>query len=377
MTQKTEMTPHHGATLLHAVNLAYNPNLKARARLELAQQKNWQQNLPPATPEVLAWFEAAQQWIDQPDDVQVPRFWLSIACEAYPCCLLDLKDPPLILFGQGNENLLSTRGVGMVGSRNASQIGLKVAKSFASVFAQAGWSIVSGLAEGIDGAAHEGALHGNGPTVAVLGGGLDQIYPKHHGGLARQILKQGGLLLSEYPPGTAPQPAFFPRRNRIIAALSDALLVVEAAVRSGSLITARVASELGRPVMAIPGSIHSPHSKGCHAMIKKGASLVETAQEVIEEALATLPPYKIAAQVFSAFGQTPEGFCNTGPGDTEGKLDEHLQFVLDTMGFEPVALDALAQQAHLNTEQALSALTELELYGSVVSEPGNRWVRTK
>lgn len=354
--------------LLAAMNLAYNTNLKARARYELAQQGPGG-ILPAPCDAVRLWHSIAHTWLQQGNT----RFWVGIHSKPYPAGLLELKDPPLILFGDGNPELLHARSVAMVGSRNATRIGLGTAHGFAKSFAQSGWAVISGLADGIDGAAHAGALQAKGATIAVLGCGPDEVYPKHHSGLKNQIVQQGGLVLSEYPPGTAPQPAFFPRRNRIIAALADALLVVEAALRSGSLITARVASELGRPVGAIPGSIHNSQSKGCHAMIKKGALLVETAQELLDESLASLPEYKIAWML-----QEDDKPCHEDlncHGDTDTEMDESLIRVLTGLGHDPLHVDALADQLGLNAEDTLAALTELELLGQVLSESGGRWVR--
>jgi predicted Rossmann fold nucleotide-binding protein DprA/Smf involved in DNA uptake len=279
--------------LLAAMNLAYNTSLKARARYELAQQGPGR-ILPAPCDAVRLWHSIANTWLLQSNT----RFWVGIHSKNYPAGLLELKDPPLILFGDGNEELLRVRGVAMVGSRSATRTGL----------------------------------------------------------------------------GTAPQPALFPRRNRIIAALADSLLVVEAALRSGSLITARVASELGRPVAAIPGSIHSSQSKGCHAMIKKGALLVETAQELLDEAQASLPEYKIASMLREDDNPCHEDLnCHD---DTDTEMDESLERVLAGLGHEPLHVDALAGQLGLNAEDTLAALTELELLGQVLSESGGRWVRT-
>ncbi len=354
--------------LLNAMNLAYNTTIKARARYELAQ-KGPGHSLPAPCEAVRLWHALASTWLLQSNK----RFWVGILSPAYPQNLLALKDPPLILFGEGRLDLLKTRGIAIVGSRNATRTGLSNAQGFGKAFAQARWVVVSGLAEGIDGAAHAGALQAQGATIAVLGCGPDEIYPSHHAGLKRQIIDQGGLVLSEYPPGTAPQAGFFPRRNRIIAGLGDALLVVEAAMRSGSLITARVASELGRPVGAIPGSIHSSQSKGCHDMIKKGALLVETAQELMEEAKAILPEYKLASVL-----QEDDSDCHTEMTctmDTDAEPDEELGRVLACLGHEPVHTDTLAQQLGLSPEDTLAALTELELLGQVLGESGNRWLR--
>ncbi|BET24551.1 DNA protecting protein DprA [Limnobacter thiooxidans] len=358
--------------LLQGMNLAYNTGLKARERYELAQ-KSHNRSLPAPCDAVRLWHLVAHDWLLQSNK----RFWVALGHANYPAALLALKDPPLILFGEGNATLLNTPGIAMVGSRNASRTGLGTAHGFAREFTRRGWTVISGLAEGIDGAAHTGALEARGNTIAVLGCGPDEIYPKHHAGLKARIIQEGGLVLSEYPPGTAPQPGFFPRRNRIIAGLSDGLLVVEAALRSGSLITARVASELGRPVGAIPGSIHSSQSKGCHAMIKKGALLVETAQELLDEAAATLPEYKTPFN--PSLLQEEHTHCDDeferAPTPHAG-LDTSLKAVLDSLGHEPVHVDALAGQLGFSTEDTVAALVELELLGLTLGEAGNRWVRS-
>lgn len=354
--------------LLAAMNLAYNTGLKANARYELAARGE-ARSLPAPCDAVRLWHTLAHTWLQQSH----MRFWLGIQHTDYPKSLLALKDPPLILFGEGRRELLAARSVAMVGSRNATKAGLGNAQAFARAFAQQGWAVVSGLAEGIDGAAHAGTLEAGGGTVAVLGCGPDEVYPKHHASLKSRIVMQDGLVLSEYPPGTAPQTWFFPRRNRIIAGLSDALLVVEAAPKSGSLITARVASELGRPVGAIPGSIHSTQSRGCHDMIKKGAMLIETAQELLDEASASLPLHKKPCLL-----QEDDSACHMDLNfglDTDVPLEDNLNTVLACLGHDPVHADTLATQLGWGAEDTLAALTELELLGMALGENGNRWVR--
>lgn len=358
---------HAEPTLLDAVNLAYNPLLKPAQRLACSSPSG-KALLPPACDKVLEWHQLATHWLG--NDPQ--RNWIPIHHPLYPASLLNLKDPPLLLFAMGDLSVLALRSIGMVGSRSASRQGLQTARDFAKAFALSGWAVVSGLAEGIDGASHRGALQGEGPTIALLGGAIDSLYPKCHEPLAHDIVQHGGLLLSEYPPGTAPQPAFFPRRNRIIAALSDGLLVVEAALRSGSLITARVASELGKPVMAIPGSIQSTHAKGCHAMIKKGALLVETANEVIDETAATLAPGR---QSFDVLPLPTEEIADGGA--SEGALSEECRQVLSVLDFERCGFDSLVQRLQRPADWVLSALTELELEGWVFNEAGNHWIRAK
>lgn len=352
--------------LLEAVNLAYNPLLKLSQRLACSTPSG-RALLPPPCEKVLEWHKLAQLWLGN----DPMRNWIPIHHPLYPASLLNLKDPPLLLFAQGDLSTLALRSIGMVGSRSASRQGLLTAREFAKAFVQSGWAVISGLAEGIDGASHRGALLGEGPTVAVLGGAIDMLYPKCHEPLASDIVRSGGLLLSEYPPGTAPQPAFFPRRNRLIAALSDGLLVVEAALRSGSLITARVASELGKPVMAIPGSIQSTHAKGCHAMIKKGALLVETAADVLDEAAAALSPERrpFTPQKAGAPANSPA----TAPCDA---LSADCKQVLSALDFERQPFDVLVQVLQKPADWVLSALTELELEGLALNEAGNTWMRT-
>ncbi|HEX4842623.1 MAG TPA: DNA-processing protein DprA [Limnobacter sp.] len=357
--------------LLHAMNLAYNTDLEAAQRQSLAA-KGPQAELPPPCDAVRLWHELAQAWLGQAPN----RFWVTVHSPDYPPGLLQLKNPPLILFCEGARALLYTRSIGMVGSRSATRLGLGNAQAFASTMAGQGWAIVSGLAEGIDGASHHGALEAQGGTVAVLGCGPDVVFPAHHTALARRIVAEGGLIVSEYPPGTQPQKAFFPRRNRIIAAMSDGLLVVEAALRSGSLITARHASELGRTVGAVPGSIHNTHSKGCHAMIKQGALLIETAQDLLDEVLASLPGHR---QPVPTVLQEADSACHAGAtfaAEQLTELEATLAKVLAQVGHEPLHADSVAQMAGLAPDEALGALTELELMGLLVAEPGNRWVRT-
>jgi DNA processing protein len=238
-----------------------------------------------------------------------------------------------------------------VGSRNPTPQGETNARQFAQAMGQAGVCVVSGLALGVDGAAHDGALLGGAPTVAVVGTGLDRVYPKRHLTLAHRITRQGAIV-SEYPLGTPPLPENFPQRNRIIAGLSQGTLVVEAAVQSGSLITARLAAEQGREVFAIPGSIHAPQSRGCNALIRQGAKLVESAQDILEDLHFTSPAAVDAATEASGSGQ----------GD-EDRL-------LHTMGYDPVSLDALQARTGLDTAHLQARLLELELSGDVARLPG-------
>ncbi|OPX55713.1 DNA processing protein [Oceanospirillum multiglobuliferum] len=216
-------------------------------------------------------------WLEQPQ-----RHLIAYGSAHYPDWLTQIGDPPIVLQGAGHVSLLSQPQIAIVGARHATAMGLNDASQFAGALAELGWTITSGLAEGIDAAAHQGALNAQGHTIAVLGTGLDQIYPAKNSRLAQHITEQG-LLISEYPLGTAPKAAHFPRRNRIVSGLSVGVLVVEAALKSGSLISARLASEQGREVFAIPGSIHQAQNKGCHQLIKQGAKLTETIMDIHEE----------------------------------------------------------------------------------------------
>jgi DNA processing protein len=270
---------------------------------------------------------------------------------AYPDALLNSADPPLLLYVQGQVELLATRALAIVGSRHPTAQGEDNAREFAGALARAGFTIVSGMALGIDGAAHEGALDAGGATVAVVGTGLDRVYPASHRALAHRIAEQGAIV-SEFPLGTPPLAQNFPQRNRIIAGLAAGTLVVEAALRSGSLITARLATEAGREVFAIPGSIHSPQARGCHALIRQGAKLVETAADVLEELRGVAPP--VAAP--------PAGPVPADP-------------VLQALGHDPATLDALIARTGWPAAELAARLLELELDGAVARLPGGLFQR--
>jgi len=254
--------------------------------------------------------------------------------------------------------------IAVVGSRNPTPQGLANARQFARSFAQAGFSVVSGMALGVDGAAHEGALEGAATgqfaTLAVVGTGLDRVYPRQHLALSHRIA-QAGLLVSEYPIGTPPLPENFPKRNRLIAALSQGTVVVEAALQSGSLITARQAAEQGKDVFAIPGSIHSPQSRGCHALLKQGAKLVETAQDVLED--MRLP---------DALSPRGPARAHPDPGEADSAQEDD---VLSALGFDPVSLDALVARTGIAPAWLQGRLLELELQGKVARLPGGLFQR--
>jgi DNA processing protein len=292
-------------------------------------------------------IEKAMHWADQSKHEV-----LTLADAAYPRQLLEIPDPPAVLYVAGNAELLSSATFAVVGSRNATPAGLKNAHAFSRVLSDAGLAIASGLAMGVDSAAHRGGLEGRASTIAVLGTGIDIIYPRRNEPLAEEILSRG-VLVSEFPLGTAPNAANFPRRNRLISGLAKGCLVVEAALDSGSLITARLAADQGREVFAIPGSIHSPLSKGCHALIKQGAKLVESAQDVLEE-------LGIWAQ--------PEAKA------PESRAGHDL---LEKMGFDPCDIDELIARCGLPTEVVSATLLQLELDGRIAGLPGGLYQRIR
>ena len=288
-------------------------------------------------------------WAAQPG-----HFIVTLADEAYPRLLLEIADPPPVLYARGNLQLLQGTGLAIVGSRNATAQGERNAEEFAKALSVSGLTIISGLALGIDAAAHRGGLAGRGSTMAVLGTGIDLAYPQRNAALAAEIAERG-LLVSEFPLGTPAAAHNFPRRNRLISGLARGCLVIEAAMASGSLITARLAAEQGREVLAVPGSIHSPLSKGCHALIKSGAKLVECADDVLSE----LGGFGPAAQADAAASM---------PGAEASGL-------LAFMGHDPVDMDALCERAGLSAEQVSSELLRLELDGRVTVLPGGLFQR--
>ena len=299
-------------------------------------------------PEFLPRLDAARQWLQGGPG----RHVLTLDHPAWPPLLLQTADPPLLLYAQGDLACLSAPAVAIVGSRHPSPQGADNARCFAASLASAGWLVVSGMAQGIDAAAHEGALAAGAKTVAVVGTGLDITYPPRHRALAQRIAEQG-VLVSEYAPGTPPLPEHFPQRNRIIAGLTQGTLVVEAALRSGSLITARLANEAGREVWAVPGSIHNAQSRGCHALIKQGAKLVETAQDILDELLAPAAPRQADLPL-------------------DGPLADPL---LQALGEDPVTLDALLARTGESTAALTARLLELELDGHVARLPGGLYQR--
>jgi DNA processing protein len=317
---------------------------------------------------------ATLDWLAGTQRDGVDRRMVTLADPQYPRSLLALDDPPLVLYVTGSKavfNAIASKdianNIAIVGSRNPTPQGENNARQFAGSLAASGLHVVSGLALGVDGAAHAGALDAYeasprtaGSTVAVVGTGLDRVYPKKHYELAHRIA-QHGIIISEFPVGTPPLPLNFPKRNRIISALTQGTLVVEAAVKSGSLITARLAAEQGKDVFAIPGSIHSTLSKGCHLLIKQGAKLVESAGDILEE--LSIP---VAVQLSLV--------TDDATSDTEAASSDD-DALLEALGFDPVSLDALIARTGIDTPTLQARLLELELNGDVARLPGGLFQR--
>ncbi|MGO9633801.1 MAG: DNA-processing protein DprA [Steroidobacteraceae bacterium] len=282
----------------------------------------------------------------------------------YPTLLRSLADCPIALYVAGNVNALSEPQLAVVGSRNPTLQGRDTAFDFAHRLARRGLAITSGLAQGIDAAAHRGALAAQGITVAVLGNGIDQVYPRDHRHLSGTI-EQHGALISEFPLGTAPRAVNFPRRNRIIAGMTLGTLVVEAASRSGSRITARAANDCGREVFAVPGSIHNPSSRGCHELIKQGAKLTETPDDILSELN------------FSTFFTGGSHAADAGSERNSGAsgMDKEHKILLDALGFDPADIDMLVVRTGFKPEAVSSMMLILELEGHVQAAPGGRYSR--
>ncbi len=297
-----------------------------------------------AAPERLS---AALEWLKSDSN-----HLLTLADADYPRSLLEISDPPPVLYLKGRRELLGRAAVAVVGSRNATPVGLQNAEAFSQNLSVAGLTIISGMALGIDAAAHRGGLKGEASSIAVVGTGLDLVYPARNKALAQE-LATGGLILSEFSLGTPALAQNFPRRNRLISGLARGVLVVEAALASGSLITARLAAEQGREVFAIPGSIHSPFSKGCHRLIKQGAKLVDEANDILVELQWT--------------GAAP--IMNSPAEESD---DDPL---LTAMGYDPVSIDHLVERAAMSADQVSARLTELEIEGRIAALPGGKYQR--
>jgi len=302
---------------------------------------------------------AAMAWLEKAPD----RRFIAPCDPAYPERLRQLPDAPAGLFVRGHADLLQDPMIAVVGSRNPSPAGLENAFEFSAFLSRCGFGILSGLALGVDGRAHEGAMAGGSPTVAICGTGLDQVYPARHSELAEAIAARGALV-SEFPPGTPPRRENFPRRNRLISGLSLGVLVVEAGLRSGSLITARLASEQGREVFAIPGSIHNPMARGCHQLIKQGAKLVESGEDLLSELRSVIDLREFRDP------QTP-----TPPADTVAGLEPEYEQFLESCGHDPFTVDQMVSRTKLTSAEVSSMLLILELQGFVESGPGGRYTR--
>ncbi|MFZ6771554.1 DNA-processing protein DprA [Undibacterium sp. SXout7W] len=296
------------------------------------------------------YLERCNDWCAQPGN-----HILTLADERYPGSLLNIPDPPALLYVKGQTRLLQADMLAVVGSRNATAQGVRDAEQFAETLSHAGLTISSGLAAGIDAAAHHGALRGIGSTVAVIGTGADIVYPARNRSLAH-LIAEGGCIVSEYALGAPAIASHFPRRNRIISGLAKGVLVIEAAAQSGSLITARMAAEQGRDVFAIPGSIHAPLSKGCHQLIKQGAKLVDSAQDILDELEVRSPSLPLVPA---------ESDLLTLP-------DNHL---LSLLGYDPVHLDILASRADMDIASLSAGLLDLELSGQAEALPGGLYRR--
>jgi DNA processing protein len=331
---------------------------------------------------------AARAWLQRPDEARIAAdlAWLAEPGHRLLCCdeadfppqLAAIAQPPAALFVAGDAGLLLRPQVAVVGARGASPAGLAHARRFARALAQAGYIVSSGMADGIDGAAHAAALEADAPTVAVVGTGPDLVYPRKHRELAHRIAAQGALV-SEFLPGTAARPDHFPRRNRLIAGLALGIVVIEAGMQSGSLITARQAGEEGREVFALPGSIDNPLARGCHRLIRDGARLVEDPAEVIE-ALAPAARAQgglLAARLAETAMTTdrPTGDTRDASGASGRAVDPEYRRLLDALGHEPAALDELAARTGLGAAVLSSMLLMLELEGAIAGLPGNRYQR--
>ncbi len=364
------LTPGIGSTAARRLLAAFGlpPDVFAQSPAALQQLVTGAQAeaLLRAPAELAALLDQTLEWLQGTEDGATRRI-LTLGDPGYPGSLLEMADPPLMLYLLGAPAFdLAQLGhsIAMVGSRNPTPQGASNARAFGRAFGEAGIPVVSGLALGVDGAAHEGALDAPGDpgrpaTVAVVGTGLDRVYPARHRDLAHRIAARG-LIVSEFPLGTPPLNQNFPKRNRIIAGLTRGTLVVEAALQSGSLITARLATEQGKEVFAIPGSIHSPQSRGCHALIRQGAKLVETVQDVLEE-------LRLDGVTVSA--------AATSQSEDADATPEHA--LLRDMGYDPVSLDALCARTGFSAAELQAQLLELELAGSVARLPGGLFQRVE
>ncbi|MDQ2185893.1 DNA-processing protein DprA [Alcaligenaceae bacterium A4P071] len=395
---RLSLTPHlgvHAYALLKAFGLPRDIFAQPTARLLAVVPPAMAETLhrPPSSDIVQA-IETTQVWLRHAD-----RHIVTLADPTYPPALLTLPDPPLLLYVRGHLPTLQRAALAIVGARSATADGLDNARAFARTLAGSGWCVVSGLAQGIDAAAHGGAIEA-GPqaagTIAVMGTGVDLVYPARHRKLADAIAAHGALI-SELPLGSGPRKHHFPRRNRLIAGLSQGVLVVEAAVQSGSLITARLAADAGREVFAIPGSIHSPLARGCHVLIRQGAKLVETAEDILEELRAPdlfgradrlVDARRTRIVEIGIDAQTDNVADGAENGDrravrsVKAPIDarsatrtDRADPLLAALGFDPVSIETLAARTGLDAASLSAQLITLELAGHVHALPGDRYQR--
>jgi DNA processing protein len=333
-------------------------------------------------PEAYRIAEAGAAWLAAPDAARIEAdlAWMAepghrlLRCtdEDFPPQLEEISPAPAALWVAGDASLLLRPQVAVIGSRSAGPVGLANARAFARDLTAAGLVVTSGLADGVDGAAHAAALEAGGPTIAVVGTGPDRVYPRKHLALARAVVEQGAMA-TEFPPGTSARPDHFPRRNRIIAGLSLGTLVIEAGEKSGSLITARYAAEQGREVFAVPGSIHNPLAEGCHQLIADGARLVQRAEDVI----SVLAPaaIELGRELAARLGAAEQARTPRGKAPPAWRDDPDYKRLLDAMGDDPVSLDRLVTRTSLPVTSLASMLLMLELEGMVATLPGSRYQR--
>ncbi len=311
-------------------------------------------------------------WLQSDDNHHI----ITLDCKEYPQLLKQISNPPPLLYVHGHLSLLNDPQLAIVGSRNPTQGGKTSAYDFAKYLAQSGLCINSGLALGIDGYAHQGALDADAPTIAVIATGIDRVYPARHRDLAHKIVAQGAIV-SEFPIGIQPKAENFPRRNRIISGLSHGTLVVEAALQSGSLITARLASEQGREVFAIPGSIHNPLARGCHQLIRQGAKLVETAQDIFDEMSALIDLQAVATNTTKHNSTTDKPTDSSKEALNIPGLDASQALLLDKMGYDPVQIDQLVPRTQMTVEEISAMLLILELQNYVSASGNGTYTRIK
>tara|TARA_Y100001933_G_scaffold167069_1_gene165283 strand:- start:309 stop:1469 length:1161 start_codon:yes stop_codon:yes gene_type:complete len=314
-------------------------------------------------------LDAALRWLDHPS-----HHLVSLNDEYYPPLLRRIADAPLALFVNGSPEWFLRPQIAIVGSRNATPGGLSIAREFSEDLSRAGLVITSGLALGVDGVAHRAAMDAGGITLAVGGTGPDQVYPARHRDLARRIVDNGAVI-SSFAPGVGPRAGHFPARNRIISGMSTGVLVIEAGIRSGSLITARLAGEQGREVFAVPGSIRNPMASGCHRLIRQGARLVESPDEIVDELRPLIA--ELAGELRGLLGPRAAPAAESGAGGIEsGPSDPKVEALLAAVGYDPTSVDEIMARTKLTTQAVSSMLLELELQGRVAALGGGRYSRT-